>query len=245
MTPNIKLNLKTKPSNPTIIVGFPGFGLVGVIATEFLCNHTEAVEVGKYWFEQLPATIAVHDSKIVNPVGLFYDKKNNLVIIHSISAAPGLEWAASELIIEVADKVGAKEIICLDGVGISGTTTNVPTGSRVFFYAKDKKTKESLELSSLKPEALKESIILGVTPAVLLKSNIPVIALFSEVKSDLPDSKSAAKLIHVLNDYLKMNLNYKPLIEAGDKFEEKIKKIVDEHKKITENTTKKDLDYFG
>ena len=244
MAPNIKLNLKTKPSSPTLVVGFPGFGLVGVIATEFLCNHTDAVEIGKYWFEGLPATVAVHEGKIVNPVGIFFDKKNNLVIIHSISSAPGLEWSASELILEVANKVGAKEIICMDGVGISGNTA-APTGSRIFFYAQDKKSKERLEAAAIKPEALKESIIMGVTPAILLKSEVPVVAIFSEVKSDLPDSKAAAKLIQTLNEYLKMNLNYKPLIEAGEKFEEKIKKMVDEHKKITDNATKKDLDYFG
>ena len=35
----MKIELSTKPKSPTIIGGFPGFGLVGMIATEYLINH--------------------------------------------------------------------------------------------------------------------------------------------------------------------------------------------------------------
>ena len=44
---------KSKPSSPSIIVAFPGFGLVGLITTEFLIDHMAFEEVGKYWFEEL------------------------------------------------------------------------------------------------------------------------------------------------------------------------------------------------
>ena len=38
----MELKLDKKPKNPIIIEGFPGFGFVGTIATEFLIDHLNA-----------------------------------------------------------------------------------------------------------------------------------------------------------------------------------------------------------
>ena len=49
----MKIILKKKPKNPTIIEGFPGFGLVGTIASEFLIDHLNTEMIGKIWIEVL------------------------------------------------------------------------------------------------------------------------------------------------------------------------------------------------
>jgi predicted ATP-grasp superfamily ATP-dependent carboligase len=43
----MNLDLKEEPKNPTIIEGFPGFGFVSTIATEFLIKHLKAKKIGK------------------------------------------------------------------------------------------------------------------------------------------------------------------------------------------------------
>ena len=43
----MELILKKTPKNATIIEGFPGFGLVGTITTEFLLNNLETEEIEK------------------------------------------------------------------------------------------------------------------------------------------------------------------------------------------------------
>jgi len=53
----IKLNLTKNPKGVTIIEGFPGFGLVGTIATGFLIEHLKCEKIGTYFFETPPATI--------------------------------------------------------------------------------------------------------------------------------------------------------------------------------------------
>ena len=40
------LNLEKRPAGPKIIVGFPGFGLVGTIATKFLLEHLDTDHIG-------------------------------------------------------------------------------------------------------------------------------------------------------------------------------------------------------
>ncbi|MBW2965235.1 PAC2 family protein [Candidatus Woesearchaeota archaeon] len=42
----MKVVLKEKPKNPIIIDGFPGFGLVGTISTEYLINELGAKPIG-------------------------------------------------------------------------------------------------------------------------------------------------------------------------------------------------------
>ena len=137
----MKLTLKKKPKNPLIIEGFPGFGLIGTIATEYLIDHLDCELIGRYWFEDLPATIAIHQEKIVNPIGIFYNKKNNIVIIHSISGSTGIEWKAADFILKIAKELNAKEIISLEGVG-SPTMANE---SKVFYYVNKEKTKDKLK----------------------------------------------------------------------------------------------------
>lgn len=240
---------KSKPSNPSIIVAFPGFGLVGLIATEFLIDHMAFEEVGRYWFEELPATVAIHDSKMISPVGVFYNQKSNILLIHSITATHGMEWRAADLVMDVAAKVKAKEIICLDGVGVAGQGSNESqpgkasdkASSKAFYYASGGIRKKL----DGKADLLKESIILGVGPALLLKSNIPVITLFAETQTTLPDSKAAAKLVEVLNAYLGLDADSKPLLEMATKFEDKLKRLVSESRKIQDLHDSKQLSYMG
>ncbi|MBR9703757.1 hypothetical protein GOV10_06965, partial [Candidatus Woesearchaeota archaeon] len=60
----LKLELWKKPKGVTIIEGFPGFGLVGPITTEFLIDHLKTEQIGRFIYDDLPATIAIHDGKV-------------------------------------------------------------------------------------------------------------------------------------------------------------------------------------
>jgi len=242
--PELILNFKkSKPSNPSIIVAFPGFGLIGLISTEFLIDHLGFEEVGKYWFEDLPATVAIHDSKMVSPVGIYYNTKYNVVLIHSISATHGLEWKAADVILEIAEKVKGKEIICLDGVGVAGDIDPTKISSKAFYFTTSDSAKKKLD--AIKAEQLKEGILLGVGPALLIKSDIPVITLFAETNSNLPDSSAAAVLVDALDGYLGIDIDSKPLLEMAAKFQDKLRKIVSESKKIQDMHDSKQLSYMG
>ncbi|MEM4245366.1 MAG: hypothetical protein QXR60_04150, partial [Candidatus Nanoarchaeia archaeon] len=63
----------------------------------------------------------------------------------------------------------------------------------------------------------------------------------------LGDSKAAAKVIEILDDYLGLDVDYKPLIKAAEKFEQTLKEILEKGKKIAEHKSKReeDLNYLG
>ncbi|OGY53571.1 MAG: hypothetical protein A2912_03810 [Candidatus Buchananbacteria bacterium RIFCSPLOWO2_01_FULL_40_23b] len=224
----MKLILTKKPKNVTIVEGFPGFGLIGTIATEFLMEHLDTEKIGIIEMDEIPAMIAVHDSKIIEPVSIHYNKKFNLVFIHAINIGKNLAWKLADAIIDLAEQLGAKEIISLEGVGSPN-----PDASRVFYYT----TKDGNVVKKLEGTAnpLREGIVVGVTGALLAKHiKTPIIALFAEAKSNLPDSKAAAEIIRALDAYVDLDVDPKPLLKQAMVFEEKLKGIVEKSQRAQE-----------
>jgi len=236
----MEVKLWKKPKNCIIIEGFPGFGLVGTIASEFLIEHLKTEQIGKILFDDMPAMVAIHENKIVEPLGIFYNQKFNLVILHAITATTHYEWEMASTVSKLASDLQAKEIISLEGVG----SAEESEGTRVFYYSNDDKNARMFEKAGIR--ALKEGIIIGVTGAILLRvEKIPVSCLFAETHSNLPDSKASAKIIEALDKYLGMDIDYKPLLEQAQKFEEKLKTILQKSQEAQEISDKKKLSYFG
>jgi len=68
----VELELWKKPKGATIIEGFPGYGLVGPITTEFLIDHLKTEQIGQFVSNELPATVAVHEGKVIHPMAVHY-----------------------------------------------------------------------------------------------------------------------------------------------------------------------------
>lgn len=235
----MKVELLKKVENVTLVEGFPGFGLVGTIATEYLLQHLDFEFIGKFWLEELPATVVIHEGNLVHPIGIYYNKKHNLVLVHAITGTDGTEWLLADVVAEIAEQVKAKEILTLEGVG---TATEVEEPSS-FFYTNSKDAKKKLKESKIKP--LNEGIIMGVTAALLLKTKKPITAFFADTHSNLPDSRAAAKIIEALDFYLGMDVKTEPLLETAEKFEEKLKGLLSQSEQAKDQIKKKQLSYVG
>lgn len=233
----MEIVLEKKPKNPIIIEGFPGFGFVSTIATEFLIEHLGAKLIGRVESNQIMPMVAMHNSKIVEPLGIFYDSKSNIMIFHAITNVGGLEWELADKLAQLARELKVKEVISLEGVASNNTDTNA------FFYSNSNKSSEIFKKN--KVDLLKEGIIMGVTGALLLKANFPMSAIFVETHSQLPDSRAAAKIIEVLDKYLNLKVDYKPLLQKAEEFESKLKNIVQQKSQAEEQKEKKELTYFG
>ncbi len=234
----MKLVLKKKPKNVTIVVGFPGFGLIGTIAIEFLLEHLQAEKIGTIEMDEVPAMIAIHQNKVVEPVSLHYNKKYNLVLVHAINVGKDLGWKVSDVISQLAAELSAKEIIALEGVGSPNP------GNKVFYFS----TKTGLASKKLtgKANPLSEGIVVGVTGALLAKDmKVPIVALFAEAQSGLPDSKAAAEIIKALDAYTGLDVDPKPLLKQAEQFEQKLKGILQKGKKAEELSDEKHLSYVG
>jgi len=235
----LQIIIKKKPRSPTVVSGFPGFGLVGTIASEFLLEHLSVEQIGKITLEEMPAVVAVHKSKLVDPFGIFYNKKYNLVIVNAIIAPQGMEWKIADFLIQLVKKLQAKELIALEG--LAGEN---PDEFKTLFYSRDKKITEKIKKLGIEP--LDEGIIMGVTGALFMKDeSFPLTCIFSETHTNLPDSKAAAKIIEGLDKYLGLDVDYKPLLKQAQTFEQKLQSILKKGAAATDISEKKRMSYVG
>lgn len=233
----MQLKLFKKPSSPIIIEGFPGLGFVGTIAVEFLIEHLDARLIGKIECDKLMPMAAIHKQEVVEPLGIYYARSQNIILVHALGNISGLEWGLADAISELAKQVKAREIISLEGV----SSQNPSTDLKAYFYTRAPNKK----LQGLGLEMLKEGIVVGVSGALLLKYKLPLSCIFSETKTGLPDSRAAANIIRALDKYLNLKVDYQPLLKKADEFEVKLKGLVEQAKTATQQKEKKDLDYFG
>ncbi|MBT3866228.1 proteasome assembly chaperone family protein [Candidatus Woesearchaeota archaeon] len=233
----MRYTLKSKPKNPIIVEGFPGFGLVGTIATEFLMKHLDAKPIGSIRMEEIPPVIAIHDSVAIEPMGIFYSKKKNMVILHALTNIQGYEWQIADILAKIAKELKAKEIISLEGVGTQGNVKS--KSSKAYYISSNTKFKSKCG------DPLEEGIIVGVTGALLLRDDIKCTGIFAETHSALPDSGAAAQILCVLDEYLKLGLDYTPLLKKAAGLEANLKGMVSKTQEATDLADKKRQSYFG
>lgn len=232
----MEISLKKKVKNPIIIEGFPGYGLIGTLVTEFLIKHLDAKQIGKIRLYEVAPLVAIHEGKVVEPLGIFYDEKRNVVILHALSSASGLEWKIADMILKLAKELSAKEIISIEGVG----SQSMISDSNVYYHGKN----TGFEKVGLKK--LSEGIIVGVTGALLLKEDeMPITCVFAETHSTLPDSRAAAKVIEVVARYLGVKVDMRPLLSKAKEFEEKMKSLIGRAQETQDVQDKKKPSYFG
>ena len=217
----MEVKIWKKPKNPIIIEGFPGFGLVGTIASEFLLDHLKVEKIGYMRSKDMPPMVAVHYEHIIEPIGIFYNKKHNLVFIHGISGINGIEWQISDAVVKIADDLKAKELISLEGIGSAVASK----GGGIFYHTKNDKRSGKLEDVGCKP--LKDGIIMGIDGLLMLKDKKKIVSsIFAETHSELPDSKAAARVRNLLGKYIGLKINTKTLLKQDEKREEKLKDIL-------------------
>jgi uncharacterized protein len=208
----MKIHLHEKPQNVRLVLGFPGFGLVGTIATKFLIEHLEVKRIGEIESDKLLPLAAVHKNKLIGPLDLFYNKKYNMVILQTLSELAGMEWNMAETVDELARGLKAKEIVILEGL-----PSNKAKGTMKTYFYSDNNPKMGKELGL---PFLEEGIMMGVTASVMLRvENLPVSSILAESPSKLPDSEAAANAIKTLDKYWNLEIDYKPLMKQAKNFE--------------------------
>lgn len=234
----MKLVLKEKPKGVTVITGFPGVGLVGTIVTKFLLDKLDFNKIGFIESEQLIPVMAIHKCKLIEPLGIFHNKKHNLVILQTLSGLVGVEWQIANVVVDLAKQLDAKEIISIDSMMADKEEL------KGFYYTNDNKRAKDFE--DMKVECLKEGIIMGVNSALLLKSKLPTSCIFMQTHFNLPDSEAAAHTVEILDKLLKLKVDFKPLLKAAEKFEKQLKVMMEKTQpQAMQKPTKADLSYVG
>lgn len=238
--PKKDINVISKPlprHDASVLIGFPGSGLVGTIALQYMVDQLEFEQIGTMTSKFFPPLAMMNKGVINDPVRI-YIKNDIAAIVADIPIHPMICYETSRDIIDWLAQFKPKEVVT-----IAGIITNEPE-KRVFGVAT---TTDALERIQEHALILPIGSISGIASSILTECKargIPGYGLLGETVN-APDPRSSAATIEVLNKMYNLGLDVKPLIDQAVEIEQSMGKIAEEVQQSAEQSPKKDLIMYG
>jgi uncharacterized protein len=238
--PKKELNIYSKPlpvNDTAVLMGFPGSGLVGTIALQYMVDQLEFELIGTMTSKFFPPLAMMNKGVINDPVRI-YIKKEVVAVVADIPIHPMICYEIATGLLDWLAPFKPKEVLT-----IAGIITNEPE-KRVFGVAT---TNEALPRIQEHTLILPIGSISGIASSILTECKIrgiPGYGLLGETVN-APDPRSSAATIEVLNKMYNLELDVKPLIEQALEIEQSMGKIAEEVQQSSEQSPKKDLPMYG
>jgi uncharacterized protein len=221
--------------HPTLVIGFPGFGMAGSIALQHLIDHAKPSLVGHLSLHDMATTfMAIHEGHPIWPVSTYYDEQRSIVYIHALIPLPTDSKTSDELF-SVIEGIDPVRIVVLESIG------SMEEGHRIYSYSVDDRASDGLSL----PERLKEGVVLGTSAEIFSRYPDRTVGLFSEANVSIPDSEAAAQLLESLNALLDLGMDATALRELSKVFEERVKRILKDSKHAKSVNEQNQMFYVG
>jgi uncharacterized protein len=238
--PKKDINVISKPvprEGASVLIGFPGSGLVGTIALQYMVDQLEFEQIGTMTSKFFPPLAMMNKGVINDPVRIYF-KNDITAIVADIPIHPMICYETSRDIMDWLAVFKPKEVVT-----IAGIITNEPE-KRVFGVATTGETLKRIEDFTL---LLPIGSISGIASSLLTECKargIPGYGLLGETVN-APDPRSSAATIEVLNKMYNLGLDTKPLIDQAVEIEQSMGRIAEEVQQSAEQSPKKDLPMYG
>jgi uncharacterized protein len=238
-SPNdLKIFSKRLPDkDAAVLMGFPGSGLVGTIALQYMVEQLEFELIGTMTSKFFPPLAMMNKGVINDPVRI-YLKNDVAAIVADIPIHPMICYEIANGLLDWLALFKPKEVLT-----IAGIITNEPE-KRVFGVAT---TLEALPRIQDITQILPIGSISGIASSILTECKIrgiPGYGLLGETVN-APDPRSSAATIEVLNKMYNLGLDVQPLIDQAVEIEQSMGKLAEEVQQSAEQSPKKDLPMYG
>jgi uncharacterized protein len=239
MKPRKDINITSKPlpENGAVLLGFPGSGLVGTIALQYMVDQLEFEQIGSINSRYFPP-LAMMNRGIINDPVRIYQKNDLAAVVADIPIHPTICYEVSNGLMEWLAHFKPREVLT-----IAGIITNEPE-KRVFGVATSADVLKRIQDHTL---MLPIGSISGIASSILTECkmrNIPAFGLLGETVN-APDPRASAATIEVLNKIYNLGLDTQPLIEQAVEIEQTMGKLAEEVQQTAETGPKKDLPMYG
>jgi len=238
--PKKDINVLSKPlpiEGASVLIGFPGSGLVGTIALQYMVDQLDFEQIGTMTSKFFPPLAMMNKGVINDPVRI-YIKNDIAAIVADIPIHPMICYETSRDIIDWLEPFKPKEVLT-----IAGIITNEPE-KRVFGVATTEDALKRIEEHTL---LLPIGSISGIASSLLTECKARGITAYGLLGETVnaPDPRSSAATIEVLNKMYNFGLDMQPLIDQAVEIEQSMQKISDEVQQSSEQSPKKDLIMYG
>ncbi|HEV8289873.1 MAG TPA: PAC2 family protein [Candidatus Norongarragalinales archaeon] len=221
---------KIKLKDPIIIEGFPGIGMIGTIAANYLAEKLEMQLVGYIASPQFPPIAAIHDFRPVSPARIYASEKYNIIALFSELVIPAeIVFDLSNKIIDWAQSKGAVAIYSLAGIATENPEDKI--------YAITSTKEMTEKLSRLKIELVREGATQGVSGVLIAECaarKFPAANLMIQTNTPL-DPKGAAALIDKLAPIIGIKIDTAPLVAEGEKVQARMKEAMQRIQAVGKN----------
>ncbi len=222
---------------PTVLMGFPGSGLVGSIALQYMVEQLEFPLIGTMTSKYFPP-FAMMAKGLVNVPVRIYEKPPLVAIVADIPVHPMICYEVANGIMDWLDPFHPKEVVALAGV-----VTN-ETEKRVFGVATNE---EILERIKDLTQFLPVGSISGIASSLLTECKvrgIPGIGLLGETVN-APDPRAAAAALGVLNQMYGLNVDMQPLLDQAEEIEATMHRLSEEVQSTEVSQKRENLPMYG
>ena len=232
----IKELVNVELKNPILVEGFPGLGMVGSIATQYLLTQLKAEKIATMYSPHFPFHVIVDekgDARLLR--GEFYVWKNESGTNDFIFLVGDSQPKTIEGQFEVANKIldfAEKQKVAML-VTIGGYRNEVEGTPKVGVIS----TNPSLFDGALKAGAVSSEAgtpVVGTAGLLLGLAKfrkMDAVCFLGETRGYLPDPKTAKKIIEVLQSFLGFNVGLKGLDEEIERSKEILGRMQDIEKR--------------
>ncbi|MBC7109740.1 MAG: proteasome assembly chaperone family protein [Archaeoglobi archaeon] len=227
--------------SPVFIEGFPGIGLVGVIACNHLLHELKMREIGFITSPLLPPVALIQEAVYTPSIRLYEDSRNGIVMVLSDVPVPlGITNELGKVIVDVCEKMAVRELITIAGLATGGEER------RVFISFSSKELREKRKIDGV--EEFFMGTISGIAGSTLMECyarGIPAISLLGETPSLNPDPKASAEVIKAMNRMYGWDISVDKLLEEAEKIEMQMQKLAEQVKERADRDRFMDYRMYG
>lgn len=212
---------------PIFIEGYPGIGLVGHIAANFLAKELDMEMVGYVESSFIPPLTLILEGK-PNPPLRFYGKEGIILAVSDIYAPPTLVNEIAGEMVRYLKKVKARKVISLGGMGIGLFKEEMGV------WGVGGSKEESRELENLGVKILQYGSITGISGKLLWeasKEGLKSYVLLGETFGDRPDPRAAANVIDIMKKLVGIEVSVEPLLKEAQAIEEQLRRMHEQMEK--------------
>jgi len=226
----VQVVLEREPTikNPVLIEGFPGIGLVGNIASQYIVHELNMTYIGAMNSKFFPPLAVLLGGVVNMPVRIYEEAKKGVVVLTAdIPIHPLASYDIGKEIVSWAESINVKEMVCLAGITVMGDQ------HRVFGAVSQK---DMLEKIKDRTEIFELGTITGITGSIMNECrirNLPALCLLGETTSAEPDPRAAIASIETLNKIYDLGVSTKKLEEQAEQIEQQMSQLAQQMKAAT------------
>ncbi len=223
---------ETSLQEPTIIIAFPGPGMVGSITVNYIIERLRMHEIAFVESEFIIPGIIYIGGKLRHPFRIYSNNDHNLcIILCEIPIITTGIYSVLNTIVKWTLRHKAKEVIVLGGLGVDG----IPSPDRKTLILSSGNTKAAYTVDGSQPVEENENNFMvfmeGISAGLLascLSNGIKCRGLLIPASNSIPDPEGAAMLIEAINSlrHHLLNIDVRPLREKGENMKKRMEDLI-------------------